>query len=345
MYKDTKDNSQYALIDFFKLFFAICIVALHTKLMDSDHLASYMIVQGIFRLGVPFYFTSSGLLLYKSIKKHQESNKNEIAKKYAKRLLYPIVLWMALDLPAEVYKIYVKFGSLKKVIEIIIKEFLFYQWGAMWYAVALLISILILVKITDKIKVSKIVSIFFFFYLFALVGNNYYFIIENTIFSKIMGGYLDIFLTVRNAIFEGIFFVSLGMLIAKIKEENQYNKKYSFILMIISYILLLLEIILIKNNTHIDDRSLYLSFVIFIPLLVLTLTDINCKINTTKIRNYSAGIYFSHIFMKDIFYVFVRLFNINYTGFIQFICVLGMSIIFLSVIYRLDNRKLNKFVK
>ena len=60
-----KERKENHTIDFLKLFFALCIVGIHTdlvKIFPSEHTQWY-VMQVVFRMGVPFFFVVSGYFL------------------------------------------------------------------------------------------------------------------------------------------------------------------------------------------------------------------------------------------------------------------------------------------
>lgn len=66
-------------------------------------------------------------------------------------------------------------------------------------------------------------------------------------------------------IFEGLYFVSVGIYIAGIFKKSKINYKLNIILFILSIIVFIIEIFLLKGVKFIDDGSLYLSFLILVP--------------------------------------------------------------------------------
>mgnify|MGYP007070012407 CR=1 FL=1 len=53
-------NTSLSMIDIAKFFFAVGIVAIHSKLLKSDNTIVWLFLHCIFRLGVPFFFFVSG---------------------------------------------------------------------------------------------------------------------------------------------------------------------------------------------------------------------------------------------------------------------------------------------
>ena len=74
----------YTLIDYAKLFFAVCIVVIHTDVFLSTRLSSWMILHGICRLAVPFFFITSGFFFGKKLLISKNIKQDLV--KYCKRL-------------------------------------------------------------------------------------------------------------------------------------------------------------------------------------------------------------------------------------------------------------------
>ncbi len=64
----TKAKSQYWLLDIIKFICCLFIVALHSGILKClNEETAYFIEKLIFRIGVPFFFTTSGFLLGKKV--------------------------------------------------------------------------------------------------------------------------------------------------------------------------------------------------------------------------------------------------------------------------------------
>ena len=88
-------KKNYALIDIFKLFFAIGIVALHAKVFDITNTIIWLISHCIFKLGVIYFFCVSGFFLAKKLS--TSTNIKDNIKKYIKRLSIPLIFWLIID--------------------------------------------------------------------------------------------------------------------------------------------------------------------------------------------------------------------------------------------------------
>lgn len=128
----------------------------------------------------------------------------------------------------------------------------------------------------------------------GLLGNTYYFVIFGTKLQWLVDEYLSIFISTRNAIFVAFYFVSVGVWIAERKEKGKVLKEKKKIA-IVWYCLFILETYLVKNCQSADDKSMFISFLILIPILFSVIVESNVRIKSAKLfRSYSTGIYFTH---------------------------------------------------
>jgi len=190
-------------------------------------------------------------------------------------------------------------------------------------------------------KLKQAVIVGFVLYLVGLLFNTYYFAIIDTPLRTIVDGILSVAGSMRNGLFEGLFFVSVGMYVSKLQAERRIKNGLNFIVLVLSYIALLIEIILVRNLPHVDDHSLFVMFAIVIPSLLVFLSGLpSLKMNTTVLRNYSTGIYFSHRF----FLAIVVLAGLNNSLAIFFV-TLFFNVVVLFILYRIDNRSINYLIK
>lgn len=333
-------KKQLAFVDMAKFGFAIGVVLIHSGCLAGSDMPSWLIMHGILKLAVPFFFCAAGFFLYESLQKTQETD--QAVKKYLKRLLIPLCFWLTLNLPVVVFG-YLKDGN--GISEILLKlgrDLIFYPWGAMWFVSALIVATLLIMPFYKKNRLQYTVILGLLLYLIGLVFNNYYFVVQGTALQRPIDSILGFAGSMRNGIFEGMFFVAIGMYISKLREEHRYSRKTVSLLLLISYVLLLAEIILIKNLPHRDDDSLFIMFIMVIPCLLLFLSDLPfIKHNTKLFRNYSTGIYFSHRFILAIVMFLLK----PYNSWLGFTITLTVAITVLGILYKIDNDKINLVIK
>lgn len=220
-------------------------------------------------------------------------------KKYELRLLYPFCVFSVINILLAIVDMYSKGESILWIILRVGRSVLFYPYGALWYIWASMIGMMLLYWFLKKERMAQALGIGFVLYLFALLCNSYYFLVEGTPIQNIIDLYLKITTSARNGFFVGFLLLGIGIILAQKEERIDYsrNRKYIWILLLSSGILMILEIIWIQNRTTADDHSLFLSQLIFVPTLLLILLNCKCGIerkNAIILRNFSTGVYFIH---------------------------------------------------
>ncbi len=332
-------KKEYGLIDILKLLFAIGILGIHALLFESKDTFTWVFLHAVLRLGVPFFFCVSGFFFYRSLK--SSDNDKDVRDKYLKRLLIPFIFWLLMNLPLVIYNYHVAGDGISMILLKLVRGLIFYPWGAMWYVYALIIAIIVIFPFYNSNKLKAAVFIGAILYLIALISNTYYFLIQNTILEPVINLMLKVMSSTRNGIFEGMYFVSVGMYISKLSSENKISYSKNNILFFILYILLIVEVILTKNYTHADDHSLFLTYVILIPSLLIFVKQFNINVKTHLLRNYSTGIYFVHRFILALVTLTINTNN----NVLIFSLTLLITIVLLSLFYKINNTMINKIIK
>ena len=86
-------------------------------------------------------------------------------------------------------------------------------------------------------------------------------------------------------------------------------------------------------------------FLIVIPSLTLLLLQFNTKFKTNKLRNYSTGIFFMHSFICYLLNMILKFININISSKLFFVIVLFIVLITLTILYKVNNKYINKVIK
>lgn len=327
-------------VDITKFLFAVGIVAIHSGCFAGNDLFSWTIMHGVLRLAVPFFFCAAGYFFYKSLKK--SNNIKVTTQKYIKRLLIPFVFWLTINLPVVVVGYLNDGNSIIKILLKLMRDLVFYPWGAMWFVSALIVAVLLIVPFYKKHKLKKAVVIGLVLYLVGLVFNTYYFVVHGTPLQGFVDAILQFAGSMRNGVFEGMFFVSIGMYTTELQSERRINRTANMIVLFISYILLLVEVILVKDLLHADDSSLFVAFIAVIPCLFLFLSELpTLKIDTKPFRNYSTGVYFSHRFFLAIIMFLLK----PYNSVIGFALTFSIAMVVLTILYKIDNEKINYVIR
>ena len=152
--------------------------------------------------------------------------------------------------------------------------------------------------------------------------------------------------TTRNGLFDGFFFVALGMCFAFYEIENYIKKP--FIFFIISMILLWIEVSTLENAGFIKSYDMFIWLVpvaCFLFCLTIKLKLPDRPIYKT-LRLLSSMIFYSHLLInwgvKKIFYM---LYTPHTGSCIRFLITLPIIIIIDYLIIRLSNHQRFKWLK
>lgn len=327
-------------IDVLKLFFSFCIVGIHTDLLcNLPENVQWMIMHLFFRVGVPFFMVTSGFFLGLKLNKNVE-NRNEIFRNYRQRLIPPLVMWGGIGTVFYIIELVRNGNDIIGILLRCIRTIVFYPRGAMWFVAACIVSSLILQIVIDKrLSEKKIFVSAIILYMFALCSNTYYFLLENSFFGSIVDLYLKICISARNGVFLFIFFLS-GYVISlpKVKKWLEENSFKAQIIFVTSIILFVLEVCFTYGKSTRDDNSLFISFIIFIPLLVHFASRYNLKTELPYkgMRSLSTVIYYVHSVVIGILDNILEI-----RAEIKFIIVILCCI----VVYMFSRRSKKEFVK
>ncbi|PBC73583.1 acyltransferase family protein [Fibrobacter intestinalis] len=280
--------------------FALCIIALHAKISSYlPEALGFFVERSIFRLAVPFFFFTSVFFFCKKFLDKELSNR-QVTFQYIKRLAIPLFFFESINILLINLKLIIKNKfTLAFFLKDSLEHIVFYPYGALWFIQACIVGALILSPFLAKKKIVLSVFAGFILYTWALLCNNYYFLLEGTELQKIVDAYMDFCLSARNGIFVGFPFMALGAF--SFYYRTRIRQKFSPFLIasftFLLYFLYLLEIRAIRHQTSIDDSALYILQLFFIPSFFFFILEkrISLKETTTKLlRNLSVGMYFLH---------------------------------------------------
>lgn len=348
-YSDNKVNKKnYDFVDLIKLIFAILILMMHCSILKENWFFTKLIV----RLGVPFFFIASGYFYGKKALNSCTNLKSITFGKNSsiRRLALMLVVFEPIALI--LYGIrYVYNGlSISDIIINMIKHVFFYPPAALWYVQALIVALILNYILIKYNKIFLGIFLGLLLYFFALICNNYYFIFANSNVDTILIKYMDIFMTARNGLFVGFLFVNLGIIISKYVDLLFKNKFIIYIFFIISFVLLIIEILLINNRLYLDDMSLFLLTPITSFLLFVIAININVSIKGSIIlRNLSTSIYLLHYIVmlcwQFLYSLLERIFNgFESNLYIVFISVCLSLVIFLFFVYKYKIKYIYKLI-
>ena len=181
-------------------------------------------------------------------------------------------------------------------IKSIIPQIIFYPPGALWYVQASIIGAVIIGILLSFLSKKMVLIIGVMTYVFALVCNNYYFIIDGTIVKSFVDFYLSHCISARNGFFVGFPFLFVGVYM-RYTSFGIFKHKYLQIITSIVFVTETVIVFIMSNGVFADDGSLYFSQLLMAPLLLYWAMQKKSGLNDEKslvIRNLSTGMYFVH---------------------------------------------------
>ncbi len=329
-----KNGESNQLIDLFKLFFAICVVAIHTGLLWSVKYG-YMLKTNIYRLAVPFFFLCSGYYLEDKILKFKSDLPEYIKKNFLKYVFWCIAY-------AIIYQILlVSPFDWNLFLTDIMNTFYFTTTTVFWFLGVLIIFAIILLHVKDSKKINIIFLLSTLFYLIGLSFTTYKYLFENTSFQVFTNFFINNYHHNRYFLFT-LIFPFLGYYIRKLELPKKMKLWQVVCLLFVSYGLLILETYLYYDKTFTNNEyDYFLMMPVVISFLLILLNKINIKtnFNTKILRNLSISIYFYHFAIIWTYYRFKAQFPncvivdlCNKHTSIYFLVILAATLIFTLIV-------------
>ncbi len=285
---------------------AILVVILHVRLFENvSMILDYAFVQGFTRVAVPFFFVSSGFLLFKKLQLENIALKP--IRKYCLKILRIYCVWTLIYIPFIIRDMSKDNEGYMHAALKGIRDLLFVGYAHLWFLPALIIGVLITAYLLQrKCKINTIVTCGGILYIAALGGYSYYgvftyFCPEGSLLFTIVHYLSLIIVTPRNGLFMGFLYVALGASIAFHKKI--YTKKYLFSGFLLSWMLFFSEAMLVHSyDLMLSNGDAYVSL---IPVSFFTfLLGISIKLKDDSIyiwlRKMSMFIYYVHFWFINV---------------------------------------------
>ena len=336
------------IFDIIKLIMSFFVAATHLNPLESiSPFANFYLVNCIWRIAVPIFFSIAGYLLYRKLIKDKE-NYNQIVLKYLKKIFIVYLIWSI------IYYIPYSGGiiSTRKIIKFIMNFFIKGVYSQLWYLQSLIIGVILSTFLSKKIGIRKTLLISFLLYTIGLATVPYFPILNKffhfpTFIVKIINiaGYK----VGRNGIFFGMFFITLGGYIEKYFKKSSTIK--SIICLIISILLLIAETTLIrfcKGSYYGLQLSLVPVTFFSMNLMLNYNTFIQKQTDTNNIRKLSFLIYLIHEWISYVYTYFQNIITTNtifQNSLIKYIIILLITIFLAEIIIYMSENKKFKFLK
>lgn len=320
-----------------KIIMAIFVIAIHTHPLETiQGTLYYKIYTILVGIAVPFFFISSGYLVFKKMKgKYDDKDNIDILKKYIVKTIKLYIMWNIIYLPLAIYG-YIKNGNsiLESVLLYLRGLFVigehYYSW-MLWYLLATIYgNIVILILLKHKCKEWQILvcSLIVF-----IISNIITHIVKetdnvNALFNMLKN--LIKYTIVNGRIFQGFTYISIGMYLSK--KQINIDRKKLIKLVVVSFVL---EVFF---NNAIFNLLLY----IFIFYAVISINLEDRKIYY-YFRKMSTILYFIHMWIFFIYSIVVGMENCY--GANAFFVTIVVSLFFSIIIMGIQERRKSKLIK
>lgn len=314
---------------------------------DSPTVFSYVdyFIQNYIRtIALPFFFTTSGFLLYRKIP--LDSFDLNYVLRYIKRIFRLYIVWTIIYFPLEVIITKNGFEPYPYPLNVIFSGSIH-----LWYLNALMFSVAVIsFLLNKKVKPKTVLIISFCFNLVAVLSQSWYGLIKP--FQTLSPGLwnfvssiFDIILTTKNGLFFGFLYVSIGMYFAY--TNINIEKKKAFICLFVSAGLMLAELLFTDltgiANGH--EISFFMIPVTFFLFYIIKNSNFKLKNNNYELGSLSALIYYLHIYVGRFFkLVFSGIENTMLKSTTIFFLSLIITILISEVVIYLSKKKKFRFL-
>lgn len=291
-------NSMPSAVDLAKLFFAVCVIAIHVDLVSLfPDRAGWYVEHMLFRLAVPFFFVCTGFFHGKKfLPVANTPQAMGVCVAYCRRNLPAFLLWSAVGLITYAFNAIASGRQPLEVALLLIRTAIFYPRGAMWFVLASMLAVLMIGALWRKRGLLMFIAIAG--YTFALLCNNYYFIIDGTPAGNLAMTFVRIFVSARNFLGVGLLQVGLGMWLSSSScPISKWDRRAVLLALLACSVILLLEVSYTYGKPFLDDGSLFVSM----PIIAILVLELCLRLRmpysravSQEMRKLSGDLYYLH---------------------------------------------------
>lgn len=270
-----KHKTYYPNISKVRFICMVLIVMIHTNpFIETWPLLNNILIKGLSRIAVPFYFASTGFLIYRS---NCLQNKPAF-KKYIYGLIKYYLIWFLIYLPIgfiqlQTYADKTSSIELGHFLSYLINAFkILFLFGSsyhLWYLPALIISLLLVRYFVVKRKIKWLVILSSFLFLLG-ASETYYGLINGQVFNNSLTWYFSHFITTRNALFFPMIFLIMGIRVAM--KDIKWSTKHMTIMLTFSLMIMILEITVVSLGDFSKDYN-FMFYTLPGTFVILTLAS------------------------------------------------------------------------
>lgn len=333
-----EQKKNYHAIDLTKFICSILVIVVHTApLLNINEDYNWLLIAILGRFVVPFFFISTAYFISLNTQKYGDF----YFKTYIRSLIKTYLIWSIIYLPLGIDYIGKEFSIPFFLYPIALIVALVYigTYFHLWYIPALILALCIVHWAMKHFRKRYILTISF---LLILLGSleTYYGFIHTPFILNIVDRYFGIFITTRNGIFFGLFYVAWGYFIAQ-KDAWIHKTHHHGSAMTIFFVLMVLEAFIIHGTNNLDSNILLMAAP-FTICLFLYCRDVSLSwnLNYQKLRAYGSLYYFTHAYFLILIPFFLQIFQkqslYEGNGIFRFFSVLLCTHLVSSLIYRVQ---------
>lgn len=256
-------RAEHCSIDLAKFIFAFFVVAIHTEpLVHMNTSIVTSMYDTLVSLAVPFFFIASGYLVTQNQCEVNQDALTRRVKRHIIKLVQFYIIWSIIFFPLAVYGYYLNGDGMSKAAVLYVRNLIFqgehyYSWP-LWYLLSSIYAFIILyVLLKKKVGTAAVGIISILFIILAKITD---IIVINTDCTSriiaIIGELLQMTIG-KGRIFSGIYYVLIGVLIAKYK---RWISKTAVVGWFVAFIILFL----VTTFTDISFVNILMNIVFFI---------------------------------------------------------------------------------
>lgn len=308
---------------------ACFVIGIHTWLSSAcQNEVATKILNLLFSIAVPYFFICSGFFLFRN---DERADTNHRMIQYVKSIISMYVIWTFIYLPFTIYSYYADELNFRQGILAFIRGFLFigehsYSWP-LWYLLALITAVA-LIYCMRQLHFKSLAVIIVGFITF-LLGHYINYLHTNGLefmgIKRIVDLYFKIFQNTRNGLFIGLFYVSLGLVVAHFGRIKNPIVNISIII--------------------VGGCLAYQRFLVGMPLLIfalfsLTLSESPFSKGAVTCRKISTIFYFTHMLLIAPVYINELLL----TPWLLYIIVISILFVFSLFVLKYKETRWYKYI-
>ncbi len=319
--------------------FALIVVSIHTRPFAAvSEIGNWYYLHTLCNLAVPFFFITSGFLLFRNFREASPEENRQAVRKYVLHILRMYGIWCVIWLPWKVLNFYNLGHFHLNDLLLYLRDLLFVSGGdALWYLPALALGVFLVYWLQKKLPFSVIVLISGIFYLFGVAISSWY-----TLFADLplVDWYYRLFSTTSNGLLYGFLFVGLGAYLGNIPRKK--TTAFYLIGFLVSFATVVLEAYYIRRFGYNYQGVVECVFVPLCALFLFRLAEhlpLQPRPIYKTLRTYSTLIYLSHCFIIRTLKMICGILDYSVNPIVLFFATTALSLLFSFCVQRLSASK------